>query len=50
METETKTATSAYGTVHRGVTISPKGTVRTATGVLLGDVDGMERLGWEFTA
>ena len=46
----TKTATSIYGTVHENVTITPKGTVHTASGVLLGDVDGMERLGWEFTS
>jgi hypothetical protein len=41
------TATSTYGNVHE-VTISAKGIVRTASGVLLGDVDGMELLGWEF--
>lgn len=46
--TNTATATSAYGTV-REVTISAKGTVYTTSGVLLGDVDGMERLGWEFS-
>jgi hypothetical protein len=46
--TATHTATSLYGTV-REVTISDKGIVKT-NGVLLGDVDGMERLGWEFAA
>jgi len=45
--TTTATATSTYGTV-REVTISAKGLVRTTSGVLLGDVDGMTRLGWEF--
>ena len=40
-------ATSTYGTV-REVTISTKGTVHTTSGVLLGDVEGMELLGWEF--
>lgn len=45
--TATQTATSLYGTVHE-VTISTKGIVKTTSGVLLGDVEGMERLGWEF--
>ena len=47
MTTNTITATSAYGTV-REVILSPKGYVHTVSGVLLGDVEGMERLGWEF--
>jgi hypothetical protein len=42
-------ATSVYGTV-REVTVSAKGMVHTRTGVLLGEVADMERLGWEFTA
>ena len=48
--TQTATATSTYGTV-REVTISTKGDVHyvhSTSGVLLGDVEGMERLGWEF--
>jgi hypothetical protein len=51
MNTNT-TATSTYGTV-REVTITTKGRdrmVHTTSGVLLGDVEGMERLGWEFGA
>ena len=47
--TATHIATSTYGTV-REVTISAKGYVHTASGVFLGDVEGMERLGWEFEA
>lgn len=47
MTTKTTTATSTYGTV-REVTINAKGYVHTVSGVLLGDVEGMERLGWEF--
>jgi hypothetical protein len=47
MNTATHTASSLYGNVHQ-VTISDKGIVKTASGVLLGDVEGMERLGWEF--
>lgn len=42
------TATSAYGTTHE-VTIDDAGIVRTTSGVLLGDVDGMTILGWEFS-
>ena len=49
MTNTTATATSTYGTV-REVEITAKGTVYTTTGVLLGDVEGMERLGWEFAA
>ena len=45
--TNTTTATSAYGTV-REVTISSKGLVHAISGALLGDVEGMQRLGWEF--
>lgn len=41
-------AVSTYGTV-REVVIRPSGLVFTASGVVLGDVEGMERLGWEFT-
>lgn len=44
-----RTATSIYGTV-REVTINAKGIVYTTSGVLLGDVEGMERVGWEFAA
>lgn len=47
MNTATHTVTSVYDTTHE-VTISVAGIVKTATGVLLGDVDGMTRLGWEF--
>ena len=43
----THTATSAYRTIE--VHIAPSGIVQAANGALLGDVDGMERLGWEFT-
>lgn len=42
----TATATSTYGTV-REVAITDKGLVFVGS-VLLGDVDGMERVGWEF--
>lgn len=44
----TTTATSQYRTI--AVEITAKGTVYTTSGVLLGDVDGMTRLGWEFSA
>lgn len=47
--TTTATVTSAYGTVHVDATIDDRGIVRTESGVLLGDVDGMTRLGWEIT-
>lgn len=43
---ETTTATSPYRSLT--VTINSKGYVHTTSGVLLGDVDGMTRLGWEF--
>lgn len=43
----TVTATSLYGTV-REVTITATGTVYATNGALMGDVDGMERIGWEF--
>lgn len=45
MET-TAVATSQYRSLP--VTITAKGTVYSEKGVFLGDVDGMERLGWEF--
>lgn len=42
------TASSAYRTI--AVEIDDKGIVRTESGVLLGDVDGMTTLGWEFSS
>lgn len=47
--TVTQTATSLYGKVLE-VTISDKGIVETMTGVCLGDAEGMELLGWEFSS
>jgi hypothetical protein len=44
----TKTATSAYRTIT--VEITDKGSVYATTGAFLGDVDGMERAGWEFAS
>lgn len=44
----TYTATAPSGKTH-DVTVSETGIVKTTTGVLLGDVDGMELLGWELT-
>ena len=47
--TATATATSIYGTV-REVTISDAGLVHALNGAFMGDVDGMTRVGWEFSA
>lgn len=47
MTEQVATATSVYGTV-RAVTINAKGLVHATNGALLGDVEGMTRLGWEF--
>jgi hypothetical protein len=43
---ETTTATSTYRSLT--VTINSRGYVHTTKGVLLGDREGMELLGWEF--
>lgn len=43
------TAIAPSDTVHE-VTVTPAGMVYAANGALLGDVEGMERLGWEFRA
>lgn len=47
MNTTTHTATSPYQTLQ--VAVAESGLVHAANGALLGDVDGMTRLGWEFT-
>jgi hypothetical protein len=46
MNTMTHTATSPYQSLE--VAISETGLVHAANGALLGDVDGMTRLGWDF--
>lgn len=48
MTTKTYTATSAYRTIT--VEVTEKGTVYATNGALMGDLNGMELLGWEFMA